>query len=403
MNLKKIFSSVLATVLTVSAFAIGGATPAMAASTGISPGNTYAFQSTANTNYALNIFGTSTSQITNNRNVCLYQYDSNDIMQQWKVVSTSGGYRLQAAGGAVGYYLDRLSYGATSSNPLNNAQTYTASEDSIVNFESTNVENWVKIYQNVNGTRYYLTAVNCTNGTADGKSSTSPGNVYWAPESYSQSFQTWKVVPIGGGSSNGQKLRLPVSGNNVISASMVKTTESAYYSWYRVYHYGADISLADGTALYGLGNGTVISRGWNNAEGNFIIVRYNNCIPVNGGAAKDIIVRYFHMNSVSASVGANVTTGTLLGYSGHTGDYAYGADHLHMEFDTDTVYPGATPSLTSSAAGGGLTAGVRGSGDTTVNPFDWMYNYSGQTKSSAGFTNEGYNYTLSSDLTTHTP
>lgn len=227
MNLKKIFSSVLATVLTVSAFAIGGATPAMAASTGISPGNTYAFQSTANTNYALNIFGTSTSQITNNRNVCLYQYDSNDIMQQWKVVSTSGGYRLQAAGGAVGYYLDRLSYGATSSNPLNNAQTYTASEDSIVNFESTNVENWVKIYQNVNGTRYYLTAVNCTNGTADGKSSTSPGNVYWAPESYSQSFQTWKVVPIGGGSSSGD-IKIPSSKYTYISQQTYPWVNGAY-------------------------------------------------------------------------------------------------------------------------------------------------------------------------------
>ena len=133
----------------------------------------------------LNVYAATPSQVKNNTNVCLWKHDKSDDLQKWKV--KDGGseiqYRLQAAAGTVNYYLDRLSDESVST--VNNAQTYTASEDSIVDFEpvpgyinrlkiTCTTGNWTSGW-----TKYYLTAVSNNQGSGTGKLPTSPGNVYW--------------------------------------------------------------------------------------------------------------------------------------------------------------------------------------------------------------------------------
>lgn len=60
-----------------------------------------------------------------------------------------------------------------------------------------------------------------------------------------------------------------------------------------------------------------------------------------------------------------VDSTTKIGTYSNTGVLNMGK-HLHVEVDTDLKNPLYTPTLTGNA--GGLFAGLRGSGDTTVNP-----------------------------------
>ena len=168
------------------------------------------------------------------------------------------------------------------------------------------------------------------------------------------------------------------NGVNTLSASRTTDPNSSYAGSYNgSSHYGADIACSAGTILKGLGNGTVVGTGYNAKEGNFISVKYLNCIPVSGDTYKDLIVRYFHMKSVSANLNDAVTTSTTLGESGNTGAWAFEKHHVHIEVDTDTAYPNYTPSLqNSNNNGGGLYKGT----DSCENPFDWFFTYSSQSK-----------------------
>ncbi len=175
----------------------------------VTVGKTYFFinygtaNSSTSTPRALNVIGSQASDITYATNICLWQYDTNDIMQKWKVVANSGGgYDLRCAAGTSNFCVDRRTSAATAADPLNNAQAYTSSDDSRVYFETTTVENRVRIYQNTSSGKLYLTAVSAANGTYNGKTSSSAGNVYWAASSTSN-LQRWNAVEVGGGSSGG--------------------------------------------------------------------------------------------------------------------------------------------------------------------------------------------------------
>lgn len=121
----------------------------------------------------LNVYG---SSITGSSNVCLWSQNKNDVNQQWKVVSASSGYKLQAGGGSTSYYLARNS-------SSNNAQTSTSA--ATINFESIdNVANKVKIYTLVSGTKYYLTASASDGNGSSNANTTATGNVYWTSTNY---------------------------------------------------------------------------------------------------------------------------------------------------------------------------------------------------------------------------
>ena len=348
-------------------------------------GKTYLFQNKADGGRSLNVWCNSTYPAGNLSNVCLWKTDKNDNAQRWTLSYSKNGdnYVLKSEENSA-KCLDL--YTGTGSGANINAHLYSESSTSYLIFENGAYSNTVRI--RLAGTTkngYYLTANQGNPGSNDGRGVKSDGNVYFYSKLLDDESQEWEIIDpdsssggsSSGGGENGQKLRLPINGVNTLSASRTTDPNSSYAGSYNgSSHYGADIACSAGTILKGLGNGTVVGTGYNTKEGYFISVKYLNCIPVSGGTYKDLIVRYFHMKSVSAKLNDAVTTSTTLGESGNTGEWCSGA-HVHVEVDTDTAYPNYTPSLqNSNNNGGGLYKGT----DSCENPFDWFFTYSGQSK-----------------------
>ena len=345
-------------------------------------GATYRFENRADPNRSLNVYGTSPASLAN---VCLWTSDDDDICQQW-VYRVTGGHAYLLCKGNQNLALDLYTGSGSSTVKNYNAHVCEPSATSYIEIEESDGD-YIQIKLE-NYSNKYLTANQGSNGTSGGKDVNAAGNVYFYNGGLTDDSQDWLPVRLDGGStptpgpepSNGQKLRLPINGENVISASRATSWDDAYTVEYGQPHYGGDIACANRTRLYGLGKGKVVGTGWNDLEGNYITVQYDSCIPVDGSAAKDIVIRYFHMNEVNSNleIGDAVTTSTLLGYSGNTGAWAFGAYHVHIEADRDTEYPNYTPSIPASGNGGGLMSGNDSTGE---NPFDWFYTYSGQSKS----------------------
>lgn len=364
-------------------------------------GKTYLFQNKADGSRSLNVWCSSTYPATNLSNVCLWETDTDDTAQQWILARADNNtnYVLKSVENSA-KCLDL--YTGTGDGANINAHLYSQSSTSYLIFENGEYSNTVRI--RLAGTTkngYYLTANQGSHGTRTGKGVNSNGNVYFYSTLLTDNSQEWEIIEIGSSSGgetggNGQKLKLPINGVNIISASRTTDPNSSYADSYNgSFHYGADIACGNGTELKGLGSGTVVGKGYNAKEGNFISVKYQNCIPVDAGNNKDLIVRYFHMNSVSADIDDSVTTSTLLGKSGNTGAWS-GGYHVHVEVDTDTEYPNYTPSLqNSNNNGGGLYKGT----DSCENPFDWFFTYSGQSKSRYSGSDE--TWVFSEDMVEH--
>ena len=93
------------------------------------------------------------------------------------------------------------------------------------------------------------------------------------------------------------------------------------YRWGRM-HEGIDISVPEGTPIRAVADGTVIlvqSEYESGGYGNY------SCIDHGGGLS----TCYAHQSSFATSVGARVSQGDLIGYSGNTGNST--GPHLHFE------------------------------------------------------------------------
>ena len=343
-------------------------------------GATYRLENRADGRRSLNVYGNAPANLAN---VCLWNSDDNDICQQW-VFKVVDGHRYFVCKGAPGLALDLFTGSSATANVSNfNAHVYAPTSTSYLIMESASDGNsgYCRI-RLANNTAKYLTANQGSNGTGAGRDVNAAGNVYWYKGGLTDYSQDWKLVLIEEAPSqpepgDTQKLRLPINGENCLSASRNPSWNGAYAIQYKQPHYGADLACAGNTILKGLGRGTVVGAGWNKTEGNYVSVLYNSCIPVNGGATKDIVVRYFHMNQISVNIGDDVTTSVVLGYSGNKGEWAFGAYHVHIEVDRDTANPNSTPSIPESRNDGGLCSGTD---FTCENPFDWFYTYNGQSK-----------------------
>ncbi|MBC3797110.1 murein hydrolase activator EnvC family protein [Acetobacterium tundrae] len=85
------------------------------------------------------------------------------------------------------------------------------------------------------------------------------------------------------------------------------------------FHAGVDIGASTGTPVPCMGNGTIISAGWNGGYGNCVIVDVGN-----GLAAV-----YGHLSAIYVSSGDSVNIGQTIGAVGSTGDAT--GPHLHFE------------------------------------------------------------------------
>ncbi|MEU6891182.1 M23 family metallopeptidase [Streptomyces sp. NPDC046557] len=96
--------------------------------------------------------------------------------------------------------------------------------------------------------------------------------------------------------------------------------------WSSGSHTGIDFHAAEGTTVHAVGAGTVVEAGWGGAYGNNVVIRHND----------GTYTQYGHMNSLSVSVGQQVTAGQQIGVSGSTGNSS--GPHLHFEARTGATY-----------------------------------------------------------------
>ena len=137
-------------------------------------------------------------------------------------------------------------------------------------------------------------------------------------------------------------------------------------------HYGVDFTGSSGTkeanGFFASGNGVVlgINTVATQTVGRWVAIMYTD---VSGYG--NVVVRYFHLDTIFVSVGNSVTLNTKIGTYGNTGPYSQGK-HLHVEVDVDTTSWNYTPTI--SVASGNLRAGTRDTATTTdtstCNPLD---------------------------------
>lgn len=89
----------------------------------------------------------------------------------------------------------------------------------------------------------------------------------------------------------------------------------------RVYHLGIDI-IGSNDNVRATANGTVAAAGWNNANGNYVVLKHN----LNGQTFYSF---YAHLSRRNVSKGASVGKGATIGNVGNTGS-ASGGKHLHF-------------------------------------------------------------------------
>lgn len=98
-----------------------------------------------------------------------------------------------------------------------------------------------------------------------------------------------------------------------------------YNGMTRSYHLGMDYCAVSGgnKNVYAFGTGTVVKKGWNDANGYYVIIKHTI-------SNKTVYSFYAHLKSYCVSVNAKVSAGTKIGVVGQTGSSGNGVDHLHF-------------------------------------------------------------------------
>ncbi len=131
----------------------------------------------------------------------------------------------------------------------------------------------------------------------------------------------------GGGGSYTEPDSTPVvSGNgqftNPCPGGYVSST-FGYRDFDASFHKGLDLAAAEGTPTYAAAGGTVITAGWSNSAGNWVVINHGN----------GLTTKYMHHSALCVSEGQVVVKGQQIGYVGDTGD-SFGA-HLHFQVEVN--------------------------------------------------------------------
>ena len=159
-------------------------------------GQTYMFVNKAYPNRALNVWCSSSYPATNQSNVCLWTKDTADTAQHWVIdrIGTTNYILKPVANSAKALDL----YTGTGTGANSNAQLYTPSETSYLEFDVGGYSDTVHIkLAGTTNNGYFLTAYSDANGTRTGKSNTSAGNVFFQRYEIFDDRKEWIPVPIG--------------------------------------------------------------------------------------------------------------------------------------------------------------------------------------------------------------
>ena len=139
-----------------------------------------------------------------------------------------------------------------------------------------------------------------------------------------------------------------------------------YKEYWGYPHYGVDISAKEANGnMYVLasGDGVVLACAKDNTLGRGIAILYKDCESRTGERC-DLIARYMHLSAINVKKGDVVKRGQVIGYEGKEGTES---EHLHLEFDTDTLYPTYSPQVSNNH-----TFWMKGI-DSTANPSLWLW------------------------------
>lgn len=176
-----------------------------------------------------------------------------------------------------------------------------------------------------------------------------------------------------------QKLALPINACTIQAMYQEDSNPAYQHEWDSGGHFGLDMTGSP-NPFYASGDGKVVGVGGTatTGVGYWIAIQYDSVYKWSMSSntltvVPAIVMRYFHLAAKpNLSVGAAVTLDTKIGTYSNTGAWhATMGKHLHIEVDTDIKYPTYTPTLTGAA--GGLSAGIRGSGDTTFDPCSVLF------------------------------
>lgn len=116
---------------------------------------------------------------------------------------------------------------------------------------------------------------------------------------------------------NGDLFTRPLRVNYYISSRFGWRT-NPFNSAKRTYHGGVDMACPKGTNIYAALSGKVITAGWSDIYGNYVVVSHHSGYKT----------LYGHMSKISVKAGQSVTTATKLGEVGSTGMST--GNHLHF-------------------------------------------------------------------------
>lgn len=136
-------------------------------------------------------------------------------------------------------------------------------------------------------------------------------------------------------------------------------------------HYGIDVSAYEAKAdnhVLASGDGVVVAAARDNSLGYGVAILYKDCVSRDGKKA-DLVARYMHLSAAKVAKHDVVKAGDVIGLEGKEGTGGY---HLHLELDTDAVYPTYSPQVSN-----GHTFWMKGI-DSTVNPSMWLFVGDGQ-------------------------
>lgn len=157
---------------------------------------------------------------------------------------------------------------------------------------------------------------------------------------------------------------------SMIWPTVCKTITQGYgnknAAYVKGYHTGLDIGCISGSPIRAAHDGKISSAGWAGAYGNQVK------IAATGG----LETWYNHLSKISATVGASVSQGTVIGYEGSTGNST--GPHLHFEVrvngkDVDPMKyltgSGVIPAGDATQTGVGSALSLPGS---LIKAFEWM-------------------------------
>ena len=122
------------------------------------------------------------------------------------------------------------------------------------------------------------------------------------------------------GNVNGISISNPLKASALITSRFGERSSSRSSS-----HTGLDLATSLGTSIYPIASGTVVTASYQGSYGNMIVIDHGNGVQS----------YYAHCNSINVGVGSSVTTDTIIGTVGSTGNST--GPHLHLEIRINGV------------------------------------------------------------------